>query len=68
MNDAPMFTRSIYANKADLYEAKYEFIERILREALSEYAIKNNIHEAPEDHWTRKVINIIAPPPPVKTV
>jgi hypothetical protein len=57
----PPFVMSMFANKADLYEAKANYFIDLLEEALNEYAIKNDLSEAPENHWSRKTLDQISP-------
>ncbi len=36
--------------------ARIKKLEGMLADALSEYARKNDLSEAPEDHWTRRIL------------
>ena len=53
----PPFVMSMYASKADLFKAKSEYFAGLLKEALNEFAIKNDLSKTPENHWTRKVLD-----------
>jgi hypothetical protein len=59
--ERPQFVMSMYASKADLHKARANYFITLLREALNEYAIKNDLSEAPENHWTRKTLDQISP-------
>ncbi len=55
----PPFVMSMFASKADLYEARSEYFRKLLLEAVREYASKNDLSEIPTDHWADKALRII---------
>lgn len=44
----------------DITKDALEWYQNILKEALNEYAIKNDLSEAPEKHWSRKILDEIS--------